>query len=178
MDTRRGNKWCCECSKAAKEMISVFHVPKKQTKKKNYDVLIMVDVVGNSQILALYGGQDNRIFWLTRWRIWEKEKKKTDLDKSLVWVCGRIDLVLIEVEKVNNKQVRRTFILDIIPARAAAKQATSNFKGLWNNCVDMAHDLRCGQNLGEQPIFAPLGISYNGLKAGLEYPKALLSQHI
>ena len=103
--------------------------PRKK-KKKNYDVLIVVDVVGNSQILALYGGQDNRIFWLTRWRIWEKEKKKIDLDKSLVWGCGRIDLVLIKVEKVDYEQVRRTFILDIIPARAAAKQATSYFKGL------------------------------------------------
>ena len=39
-------------------------------------------------------------------------------------------MVLIKVEKVDYEQVRRTFILDIIPARAAAKQATSYVKGL------------------------------------------------
>lgn len=61
--------WGYSHNKSTKETIPITYI-------KNGGVWVAVGVLKSSQILALYGGQDDAIFWLTRWKVWEKEKNR------------------------------------------------------------------------------------------------------
>lgn len=68
----------------------------------NNDVMVAVRAVKNRHILTQY----------SNWPGERCEREgKCEVDKSLAQVGGRIDLVLTEVERLNNKQVWRKIIV-------------------------------------------------------------------